>query len=920
MKTGKKLALFLTCTTLAAALPIHAAALIGDLNGDGVVDAADAKKLAEYFAGYGHEIDPVAADVDIDGDVDRKDGMILSRYADGWDGYTVPFDAETLNAKRNAELSAMAEQNDGELPEIYLEGEDSIPQAILGSYSDTPVTDYDSAIESLKDVQHLMLIENPEENFTGMEVSEHNGTKFYKMQQMYKGIPVYGKQVIVSADAEGNILSLTGDYDPLYDIDVVPVVTEEEIDSIIQNKYGFTEVIDKELMIYTDTGMDKLVWKCEANGFLIFIDAQNQIIVDEYFNVPTAEITGQVEYEGETIAFPVVYKDNRYIIRDEVRNIWVVDIEGRSLLPNVDDWDSALWKKVDSHNNVWNDDDITAIRWYNKLCEAYDYYYEVLNLLSFDGLGSPITCAVNKQVYGTACGGSKKGKYGGIALDEGRDDAIRTDQAAHEYTHAVELSLSNMNYKNESGAIMEANSDFMGELIEEYVSGRKADWQIFSRSLSNPSVNGQPTTCIPEGYYYTGSDDNGGVHHNSTVISHTLYKLYTDPDTGLTNQQMAELLYHTLFYLPKNCSYSQYFSAVFQSAIDLGFESIRPIINQVFDEACINRGSGVNSVNWYDEDSTYAGGYIYDKETGRTVSGCTVKIREGSGNQTGEYLDAVNTANVDYAFTYQNLPVGKYTVEITHPDYKTAYKDIAVSRVYTNANVGEALGQDIELEKADYIASGKCGDNITWTLDNAGTLILSGTGVTYDYGKVSGVNDQPWWSQRDNIKKIIISDGIKGLGWYNFNGCKNLQEVEIADSLENLGKGTFVACSSLEEIVLPNSITFIGWDVFYDCKSLREIRLSSKLNEIGYHAFYGCENLERIDIPDSVSYIGVNCFLNCINLKDVYFYGSTPDMLSGIFDNTHPSLTLHYIEGKSGWSYPTITINGITYNTATWTP
>ncbi|MBQ3178701.1 MAG: S8 family serine peptidase, partial [Clostridia bacterium] len=104
MKAGKKLALVLASTTLAAALPVHAAALIGDLNGDGVVDSADAKKLAEYFAGYRHEIDPVAADVDIDGDVDRKDGMILSRYADGWDGYEMPTEEEAATAIYTKEL------------------------------------------------------------------------------------------------------------------------------------------------------------------------------------------------------------------------------------------------------------------------------------------------------------------------------------------------------------------------------------------------------------------------------------------------------------------------------------------------------------------------------------------------------------------------------------------------------------------------------------------------------------------------------------------------------------------------------------------------------------------------------------------------------------------------------------------------
>lgn len=98
MKTGKLLTCLLTMTTLATALPIHAAALIGDLNNDGVVDKQDAKILSEYFAGYPHDIDTVAADVNADGKVTRQDGMILNRYADGWDGYEIATEEEAAAA------------------------------------------------------------------------------------------------------------------------------------------------------------------------------------------------------------------------------------------------------------------------------------------------------------------------------------------------------------------------------------------------------------------------------------------------------------------------------------------------------------------------------------------------------------------------------------------------------------------------------------------------------------------------------------------------------------------------------------------------------------------------------------------------------------------------------------------------------
>ena len=65
--------------------------------------------------------------------------------------------------------------------------------------------------------------------------------------------------------------------------------------------------------------------------------------------------------------------------------------------------------------------------------------------------------------------------------------------------------------------------------------------------------------------------------------------------------------------------------------------------------------------------------------------------------------------------------------------------------------------------------SGTCGENVTWSFDEAsGTLTISGTGeMTY----WNWAFDRPWHDQRDSIKNVIIENGVTTVGRYAFTDC-----------------------------------------------------------------------------------------------------------------------------------------------------
>ncbi len=141
--------------------------------------------------------------------------------------------------------------------------------------------------------------------------------------------------------------------------------------------------------------------------------------------------------------------------------------------------------------------------------------------------------------------------------------------------------------------------------------------------------------------------------------------------------------------------------------------------------------------------------------------------------------------------------------------------------------------------KAATIASGTCGDSLTWTLADTGTLTISGTGEMYDFYYDNGVWTNPWMSYAGDIKKVLIKQGVTGIGEWAFGYCRNLFSI-----------------------TLPESVTSIGDRAFYDCSSLISITLLEGVTSIGDWAFYNCSTLTSITIPEGVAFPDIKDALN----------------------------------------------------------
>lgn len=114
---------------------------------------------------------------------------------------------------------------------------------------------------------------------------------------------------------------------------------------------------------------------------------------------------------------------------------------------------------------------------------------------------------------------------------------------------------------------------------------------------------------------------------------------------------------------------------------------------------------------------------------------------------------------------------------------------------------------------------GTCG-NLTWTLNNSGVLIISGSGAMpdYDYTETSHA---PW--AKMDVKQVIVCSGVTSIGKRAFIFMSSITNVTIADGLTSIGQEAFWGCTSLTSIILPANVTSIVCNAFNLCDNLNHI-------------------------------------------------------------------------------------------------
>lgn len=181
--------------------------------------------------------------------------------------------------------------------------------------------------------------------------------------------------------------------------------------------------------------------------------------------------------------------------------------------------------------------------------------------------------------------------------------------------------------------------------------------------------------------------------------------------------------------------------------------------------------------------------------------------------------------------------------------------------------------------------SGTCGDNLAWTLDNSGTLTISGTGDMYDFTyDETGSCTSPWVDYRSMIRSIAIGSGVTYIGAWAFEDT-NITSLTIPGSVKTIGEGGVSGNRYLSALTLESGLETIGAYAFADCR-IASVVIPDGVTSIGENAFASCvradyingqwvdTGLTTVTIPGSVTSIGKNAFTDNQQLTNVNFGGT----------------------------------------------
>lgn len=606
------------------------------------------------------------------------------------------------------------------------EPEESHFASIPGKFTDEKITNADEAIKAAQNAASQLGLQTATDELTLLKEDTVGELTYYRLQQNYQGIPVYGKTIVVVADKKGEAKDLTSnavdiksvernvDYK---NIDLTTAVEKYLNDNGFQTVSNITiqEITESDLVIYADAKEEGVFsaiitlnfeHKYGKTALSLLVDLEKQVVL---FNPNTiyaesAKCYGPTKEDGSFNGLKLTSDNNEttFYMKDTDRNIFMYVAQGNTFF-NAEPYgdgsvSNSIPQQVTSRDEYFGNDSTTedsqgrGFQCMRVLTVCYDYYE---SLYAEAGIGTII------GVFDDQCSGYNGNNAGGgilsissiirgdlpdfsdpnlgkrfdgcaglitIGTTFSQNAFDSLDLFGHEYTHFI--TRKNVDWTSQTDSDIEGN-DQIGAINEGYSD-------IFGELIEGFYYNREPDwehgsriihDPASNGYADTVSSKNNGTedyaHGHSTVVSHAAYLMHTSPGEGeiLDIGALSELWYHTMMILPSDCSFETLRHCVINTASRLNYSEQRiRCIEAAFDEVGITDSN--NPAIKYDQGTEVI---VFDKNN-LAYDDYTIVIegKKFTGLKTGLFKEDYNDdIIVNSAAPYElNLPKGDYTITI----------------------------------------------------------------------------------------------------------------------------------------------------------------------------------------------------------------------------------------------------------------
>jgi hypothetical protein len=120
-----------------------------------------------------------------------------------------------------------------------------------------------------------------------------------------------------------------------------------------------------------------------------------------------------------------------------------------------------------------------------------------------------------------------------------------------------------------------------------------------------------------------------------------------------------------------------------------------------------------------------------------------------------------------------------------------------------------------------FVMDNKAMAAVDWDYNNeTKTLTIIGSGAIPDY---EGIESAPWSKHREEIKAVVVENGITSIGRFAFAGLTKCESVKLPKSVETIKYNAFYSCVQLSELVIYDTIVEMDKNIGLHLDNLKQI-------------------------------------------------------------------------------------------------